>query len=1008
MFISWPFLAVRTQTETIPQRRPARRGRVARLLPRLENLEDRVVPAFMAPVDIAAGLAITSSAVADFNGDGFKDIVVSGSISGRGVVEVLLNNQNGTFTPQPMYNTGNTPIEVKVGDFDGDGHKDVVTLASYYTGALTVLKGNGDGTFQPYTPYTVLTPPTEVEVQDVNGDGHDDLVAGNHYFNTMSVYLSNATGLLSTRLDFAGGGSPASVALGDINGDGKMDLVSANQLSAGTLSVQLGTGTGSFLAQTSFPAGSGPLSVTLGDFNGDGKLDAAVANSYIPNTISVMLGNGDGTFQSPVSYNSGSSPLDISKGDVNGDGKLDLIERTGAGFSVELGNGDGTFGAAISIPAGAGNSLQLADFNNDGGLDVVKTTSAGVVSVMMNDNSGLTGIITTTNLALSSPATTGAGADVPVTVTALDTAGILKGDFLGTVTLLSSDVRGTTVSYTFTTADAGVHTFATGLKLYTVGAQSITATATLVGTASQSIAVTTGAAAKLGISTATSTAAAGADTIIRLAALDAFGNMGAAYTGTVHFGSNDVQAGLPADYTFTPADGGIHSFTVNLKTAANDYITATDTVNLSLSGSSSNIFVTPLAASSLRVAGGAGSIGVLRPVGVRASDIYGNTATGFNGIVHFSSTDPATILPADAALSFGSGTFYIKLLNEGAQTISVSAVADSTVTGSEVIDGTTAALGSYVISGLPATVAGTAQTFTVRAFDVLGKAATKYNGTVSFYSSDYQAGLPLSYTFTAADAGVHTFTATLKTAGSQSITARDTLVGVLGSQTGIAVKAAAATSLSVSGPTSAVAGVAIPLTVMVRDPYGNLATDYTGKVKFTSNDLIAGLPAVYTFNAADAGVHTFNVILKLANTKTTLTSVTVADTSNIAMTATLGGIDVVNGVAAQIVLTPPSGITVGTAFSLKVTVLDAFGNRVKNYTGTLHFSDSVAATGLPADYTFNAADAGVHTFSVILSAAVTQTLTVIDTSALALVGTASVTPKAAGGGGGGGGGGGRI
>ena len=1004
MTISWPFHAVCTQRTTIRRRHPAGRGRVARLSPLLENLEDRVVPAFMAPVDITAGLAITSSAVADFNGDGFKDIVVAGNISGRGVVEVILNNHDGTYTAQPMSNTGNSPVQVAVGDFDGDGHKDVITRAAYYTGALTINKGNGDGTFQPYTPYTVVAP-ASIAVQDVNGDGHDDVITSDPGYGTVGVYLSNATGALGTKIAYPAGGEPLSSAVGDVNGDGKMDIVSANLLGAGTISVELGTGTGTFLAPTSYPAGSGSWAVTLADFNGDGKLDAAVTNAYTPNTISVLLGNGDGSFQPSVSYNcgSGTSYTDIKVGDVNGDGKLDLIERAGAGFSVVPGNGDGTFGAAIAITTGAGSSLEIADFNNDGGLDIVTTTSAGVVSVMLNDNSGLTGIVTTANLSLSAPATTVAGADIPVTLTVLDTAGLVKPDFVGTVNLGSSDARGTSLTYTFTTADAGVHTFPIGLKMVTAGAQAITATSTFVGASSQSITVTTGAAARLGLSTATTSAAAGADTNVRLATLDSFGNMGADYTGTVHFSSTDVQAGLPADYTFTAADGGVHNFTVNLKTAGYRYVSATDTLNSSLSGFSSSIVITPLAASSLSVVGGAGSIGVYRPVSVTAQDIYGNTATGFSGTVHFSSTDPATILPADAALSFGSGIFSIKLLNEGAQTITVSALAAPTITGSETIDGTTASLGSFVISGVPATVAGTAQTFTVNAFDVLGRPATKYTGTVAFYSSDYQAGLPLAYTFTAADAGVHTFTTTLKTAGSQSITARDTLVGVLGSQTGIAVQAAAGTSLAVSGPTSAVAGISIPLTVTVKDPYGNVATGYTGKVKFSSNDLIAGLPTVYAFNAADAGFHTFNVILKTANTKTTLTSVTVTDTSNIAMTATLSGIDVVNGVATQIVLTPPSGITVGTAFSLKVSVLDAFGNRVKNYTGKLHFSDSAAATGLPADYTFTAADAGVHTFSVILSTAITQTLSVYDTATPTLIGTTSVTPKSAGGGGGGGG-----
>ena len=54
---------------------------------------------------------------------------------------------------------------------------------------------------------------------------------------------------------------------------------------------------------------------------------------------------------------------------------------------------------------------------------------------------------------------------------------------------------------------------------------------------------------------------------------------------------------------------------------------------------------------------------------------------------------------------------------------------------------------------------------------------------------------------------------------------------------------------------------------------------------------------------------------------------------------------------------------------LKVTVLDAFGNKVKDYAGTVHFSDSLTALGLPANYTFTAADAGVHSFSVTLSTA---------------------------------------
>src|SRR5207253_3196320 len=55
-------------------------------------------------------------------------------------------------------------------------------------------------------------------------------------------------------------------------------------------------------------------------------------------------------------------------------------------------------------------------------------------------------------------------------------------------------------------------------------------------------------------------------------------------------------------------------------------------------------------------------------------------------------------------------------------------------------------------------------------------------------SSDPHASLPANYTFTAADAGVHTFGITLRTAGAQSVTAADTASPSLtASQTGITV-----------------------------------------------------------------------------------------------------------------------------------------------------------------------------------------------------------------------------
>ena len=55
----------------------------------------------------------------------------------------------------------------------------------------------------------------------------------------------------------------------------------------------------------------------------------------------------------------------------------------------------------------------------------------------------------------------------------------------------------------------------------------------------------------------------------------------------MHFTSSDSSAVLPANYTFTSANAGTHSFTATLKTVGTQTIYATDTVTSSITGSAS-------------------------------------------------------------------------------------------------------------------------------------------------------------------------------------------------------------------------------------------------------------------------------------------------------------------------------------------------------------------------------------------------------------------------------------
>ncbi len=89
------------------------------------------------------------------------------------------------------------------------------------------------------------------------------------------------------------------------------------------------------------------------------------------------------------------------------------------------------------------------------------------------------------------------------------------------------------------------------------------------------------------------------------------------------------------------------------------------------------------------------------------------------------------------------------------------------------------------------------------------------------------------------------------------------------------VSPASASALVISGlPTSVATRTPQSITVTAKDAFGNVATGYTGTVKFTSTDTAAVLPSNYTFVSADNGVKSFSVTFNTTGSK----SVTATDT----------------------------------------------------------------------------------------------------------------------------------
>jgi streptogramin lyase len=287
-------------------------------------------------------------------------------------------------------------------------------------------------------------------------------------------------------------------------------------------------------------------------------------------------------------------------------------------------------------------------------------------------------------------------------------------------------------------------------------------------------------------------------------------------------------------------------------------------------------------------------------------------------------------------------------------------------------------------------VAGQALPVIVQALDDSGAIALTYQGTVHMSSSDPQATLPDDYTFNAADMGQHTFTVTLRTAGSQSLAVADLVSGLVGS-VNTTVGPAAAATLNVTGLAGNItSGSPASVTVTLLDPFGNRATGYLGTVSFSSSDPRATLPANYAFQASDNGMHVFTsgVVFRQAGAQ----QLTVSDIANPALTGR--ATTTVNpGAPARIIVTRPiDRILPGVPFTVRACIQDMNDNTVVGYTGRVHFSstDSDPRVSLPADYQFTTADMGEHDFQVTLFTGGPQTITIAEIGTSGLQGSVGV------------------
>jgi hypothetical protein len=335
--------------------------------------------------------SVGPSAVGDFNGDGWTDVVSAmgdpATPVARTQVQMSLGGPEGLSTPVLVTTVDSVVVSLGVAHVDADATLDVVLFDSSQPAGI--LLGKGDGTLRPSAELSLGSLVDHVESGDVNEDGKPDLVLSavrkTDLVREVRLLISRGDGTFEPPLVLADGDSEGQVVLADLDRDGKLDVVVPQAGNGMGAKVLMGKGDGSFTSgpdlsiEDDFSGGR----MRLADLDQDGVLDAVFCrDGYKDNMpwhiLHVLKGTGTGRFTRVGTYPTQAQCLNLTLVDLDADGWRDVLYSNPLDDSVSVlqGAGQGVlaaerrFGIYEHDEHGIAH-LSVLDANGDGRLDLL-------------------------------------------------------------------------------------------------------------------------------------------------------------------------------------------------------------------------------------------------------------------------------------------------------------------------------------------------------------------------------------------------------------------------------------------------------------------------------------------------------------------------------------------------------------------------------------------------------------------------------------------------------------
>ncbi|WP_254173274.1 putative Ig domain-containing protein [Planktothrix pseudagardhii] len=362
------------------------------------------------------GVAGSSVTTADFDNDGYTDILLTGrDSSGNRISKIYSNNGSGGFSLNTNVSlTGVDLSSVTTADFDKDGDTDILLTGKDSSGRISkIYSNNGSGGFSLNTNVSLTgVSYSAVTTADFDKDGDTDILLTGYdgSIPISKIYSNNGSGGFSENTNVSlTGVYNSSVTTADFDNDGYTDILLTGIKSSSPISkIYSNNGSGGFSENTNVSlTGVSNSAVTTADFDNDGDTDILLTGYSSSGRISkIYSNNGSGGFSENTNVSlTGVRYSSVTTADFDKDGDTDIL-LTGKDSSNNLiskiysNNGSGGFSenTNISLNGVYNSSVSTADFDSDGDTDILLTgnSNSGYISKIYNNLFPISDVDTTT------------------------------------------------------------------------------------------------------------------------------------------------------------------------------------------------------------------------------------------------------------------------------------------------------------------------------------------------------------------------------------------------------------------------------------------------------------------------------------------------------------------------------------------------------------------------------------------------------------------------------------